>query len=80
MFSERLRQLRQEKKMTQVALGQAVDISFPPVFNTSRPICAPKGTEVQAIPRRAYTTLRRGEDRFMILSHIFRIMAVRGFL
>ena len=27
MFSERLRQLRQEKKMTQVALGQAVDIS-----------------------------------------------------
>ena len=27
MFSERLRQLRQEKKMTQVAMGQAVDIS-----------------------------------------------------
>lgn len=26
-FSERLRQLRQEKKMTQAALGQAVDIS-----------------------------------------------------
>lgn len=26
-FSERLRQLRQEKKMTQVSLGQAVDIS-----------------------------------------------------
>ena len=26
-FSERLRQLRQEKKMTQSALGQAVDIS-----------------------------------------------------
>jgi transcriptional regulator with XRE-family HTH domain len=26
-FSERLRQLRQEKKMTQAALGQAIDIS-----------------------------------------------------
>lgn len=26
-FNERLRQLRQEKKMTQAALGQAVDIS-----------------------------------------------------
>ena len=26
-FSERLRQLRQEKRMTQAALGQAVDIS-----------------------------------------------------
>lgn len=26
-FNERLRQLRQEKKMTQTALGQAVDIS-----------------------------------------------------
>lgn len=27
MFSERLRQLRQEKRMTQAVLGQAVDIS-----------------------------------------------------
>lgn len=27
MFCERLRQLRQEKKMTQASLGQAVDIS-----------------------------------------------------
>ena len=26
-FSDRLRQLRQEKRMTQVSLGQAVDIS-----------------------------------------------------
>ena len=26
-FSERLRQLRQEKKMTQASLGQAIDIS-----------------------------------------------------
>ena len=35
------------------AMATAASIAFPPAFITSRPIWAPRGTEVQAIARRA---------------------------
>ena len=41
------------------AVMWSASMAFPPAFRISSPIWAPRGTEVQAIPRRAYTTFLR---------------------